>query len=52
MSDTKKPALPTYSRVKTGDSGLRIAHALEHIAEQLTQINAKMDLVTAPPEPK
>lgn len=51
MTDSK-PTVQPYRRVETGDSGLRIAHALEHIADQLTQINNKLDAVTAPPAPK
>jgi hypothetical protein len=41
MSETP-PAKP-YVPAPTGDPGLRIAHALEFIAAQLAQINAKMD---------
>jgi hypothetical protein len=37
------PIVKPYIPVQTGDSGLRIAHALEFIAAQLAYINAKMD---------
>jgi hypothetical protein len=37
-----EPVQP-YIPVNTADSGLRIAHALEFIAAQLAEINAKMD---------
>jgi len=42
MSD-QFPAVKPYIPVQTGDSGLRIAHALEFIAAQFAFINAKMD---------
>lgn len=34
-----------YQPVNVADSGLRVAHALEYIAAQLGQINAKLDRV-------
>jgi hypothetical protein len=37
------PLVKPYVPVQTGDSGHRIAHALEFIATQLAYINAKMD---------
>jgi len=37
-----------YTPVNTADSALRIAHALEYIAAQVGQINAKLDRVIEP----
>jgi hypothetical protein len=37
------PPVKPYIPAPTGDSGQRIAHALEFIAAQLAYINAKMD---------
>lgn len=34
-----------YQPVHVADAGLRIAHAMEYIAAQLGQINAKLDRV-------
>lgn len=46
MSNQDKPAKP-YSPAPTPDSGQRIAHALEHIAAQMSEINEKLGKLTA-----
>jgi len=43
----KMPPFKPYAPAPTTDSALRIAHAMEHIAAQLSEINAKLDRVIA-----
>jgi hypothetical protein len=47
MTDTPKPPITPYAPVRTGDPGLRIAHALEHIASEITLLRAKLEEIAA-----